>query len=115
MRRDGSRNSLFVQRIPADVRDKAVGNPLAIPLGDGFAFVTPSAKAQAVRFSLLTADPSEIKTRQAVAAAFLEGVWAALRNDAPTKLSHKQATALAGEVSIKARANAIAKFPRITV
>lgn len=98
MRRDGSRNSLFVQRIPADVREKAVGNPLAIPLGDGFVFVTPSAIAQAVRFSLRSSDPTEIKTRQAVAAAFLEGVWAALRNDVPTKLSHKQATALAGEL-----------------
>jgi hypothetical protein len=98
MRRDGSRHSLFVQRIPADVRDKAVGNPLAIPLGDGFVFVTPSASAQAVRFSLRSSDPTEIKTRRAVAVAFLEGVWGALRDDAPTKLSHKQATALAGEL-----------------
>ncbi|QND73994.1 tyrosine-type recombinase/integrase [Tardiphaga robiniae] len=98
MRRQSSRYPLFVQRIPADVREKAVGNPLAIPLGDGFVFVTPSGIAQAIRFSLRTADPSEIKTRQAVAAAFLEGVWAALRDDAPTKLSHKQATALAGEL-----------------
>jgi integrase len=98
MRRDGSRNSLFVQRIPVDVRDKAIGNRLAIPLGDGFVFVTPSAGAQAVRFSLRTSDPTETKTRQAVAAAFLEGVWSALRNDVPTKLSHKQATALAGQL-----------------
>ena len=98
MRRVGSRNGLFVQRIPVDVRDRVVGNPLAIPLGGGFAFVTPSARAQAIRFSLATSDPTEIKTRQAVAAAFLESVWAALRNDVPTKLSHKQATALAGEL-----------------
>ncbi|MEH2472891.1 GH24 family phage-related lysozyme (muramidase) [Nitrobacteraceae bacterium AZCC 2161] len=65
---------------------------------DGFAFVTPSPSAQAVRFSLRTSDPTETKTRQAIAAAFLEGVWAALRNDVPTKLSHKQATALAGQL-----------------
>lgn len=98
MRRDGSRNSLFVQRIPTDVRENAIGNPLAIPLGDGFVFVTPSESAQAVRFSLRTADPTEIKTRQAVAAAYLETVWAALRNETPAHLTHKQATALAGEL-----------------
>lgn len=98
MRRDGSRNSLFVQRIPADIRDKVVGDPLAIPLGEGFAFVTPSPSAQSIRFSLRTSDPTETKTRQAIAAAFLESVWAALRNNVPTKLSHKQATALAGEI-----------------
>lgn len=98
MRRDGSRNSLFVQRIPADVREKVVGNPLAIPLGDGFVFVTPSVNAQAVRFSLRTSDPSEAKKRQALAAAFLEGVWAAFRDDVPVRLSHRQATALAGEL-----------------
>ena len=98
MRRDGSRFPIFVQRIPADVRDKATGNPLAIPLGDGFVFVTLSESAQAVRFSLRTAEPSEIKTRQALAAAYLETVWEALRNDAPTHLTHRQATALAGDL-----------------
>ncbi len=98
MRRDGSRFPLFVQRIPADVRDNAIGNPLAIPLGDSFVLVTPSASAQAVRFSLRTADPSEIKKRQAIAAAYLETIWEALRDDAPVHLTHKQATALAGEL-----------------
>lgn len=71
---------------------------LAIPLGDSFVFVTPSEGAQAVRFSLRTAEPSEIKTRQALAAAYLETVWEALRNDAPVHLTHRQATALAGEL-----------------
>ncbi|MGY2902170.1 tyrosine-type recombinase/integrase [Bradyrhizobium sp. URHC0002] len=98
MRRDGSRFPFFAQRIPADVRDKAIGNPLAIPLGDGFVFVTPSEGAQAVRFSIRTAEPSEVKTRQALAAAYLETVWEALRNDAPAHLTHRQATALAGEL-----------------
>lgn len=69
MRRDGSRFPLFVQRIPADVRRKAVCFELAIPLGDGFVFVTPTEGAQAVRFSLRTTEPSEVKTRQALAAA----------------------------------------------
>ncbi|GAA0026831.1 hypothetical protein BROWWM01_09630 [Bradyrhizobium ottawaense] len=98
MRRDGSRFPLFVQRIPADVRRKAVGIKLAIPLGEGFVFVTPSEGAQAVRFSLRTTEPSEVKTRQALAAASLETVWEALRNDAPVHLTHRQATALAGEL-----------------
>lgn len=98
MRRVGSRFPLFVQRIPADVRRKAAGLELAIPLGDSFVFVTPSDGAQAVRFSLRTAEPSEIKTRQAFAAAYLETVWEALRNDAPIHLTHRQATALAGEL-----------------
>src|SRR3569832_2084896 len=98
MSRDGSRSPLFVLRIPADVRDEVVGNTLAIPLGDGFVFVTPSESAQAIRFSLRTTEPSEIKTRQAAAAAFLESVWKSLRSDAPAHLTHRQATALAGEL-----------------
>ncbi|MCA1471928.1 tyrosine-type recombinase/integrase [Bradyrhizobium sp. IC3195] len=98
MSRNGSRSPFFVQRIPADVRDEAVGNTLAIPLGDSFVFVTPSESAQAIRFSLRTTDPSEIKTRQAAAAAFLESVWKSLRSDAPAHLTHRQATALAGEL-----------------
>jgi len=98
MKRDGSRIPIFVQRIPADVMSRAVGTRLAIPLGDGFTFVTVSPRAQSVRFSLRTADPSQVKSRQAIAAAYLEGVWTALREDAPIKLSHRQATALAGEL-----------------
>ncbi|MCA1435613.1 tyrosine-type recombinase/integrase [Bradyrhizobium sp. BRP20] len=98
MRRDGSQNKWFAQRIPADVRRKAIGVELAIPLGNSFVFVTPSESTQAIRFSLRTADPSEAKTRNAIAAAYLEGVWQALRNDAPVHLSHRQATALAGEL-----------------
>lgn len=98
MRRDGSRIPIFVQRIPADVRGKTAGLSLAIPLGDGFVFVTPSESAQAIRFSLRTAEPSEAKKRQALAAAYLETVWEALRNNAPAHLTHRQATALAGEL-----------------
>ncbi|WP_247389256.1 MULTISPECIES: tyrosine-type recombinase/integrase [unclassified Bradyrhizobium] len=98
MSRDGSRFPSFVQRIPADVRAKVAGIELAIPLGGGFVFVRPSESAQAIRFSLRTAEPSEAKARHGVAAAHLEGVWQALRNDAPVHLSHRQTTALAGEL-----------------
>jgi integrase len=98
MRRDGSQNAFFVQRIPADIRDRLIGVRLAIPLGDAIAFVTPTESSQAVRFSLRTSDPSEAKRRQAVAAAALDTIFQALRNDTPVHLSHKQATALAGEL-----------------
>lgn len=83
MRRDGSRNKWLAQRIPVDVRRKAIGVELAIPLDDNFVFLTPSEGTQAIRFSLRTAEPTEIKTRQALAAAHLETFWEALRNDAP--------------------------------
>jgi hypothetical protein len=78
MKRDGSRIPIFVQRIPADVISRAVGMKLAIPLGDGFTFVTVSARAQSVRFSLRTADPRQVKSRQAIAAAYLKDIWKAL-------------------------------------
>ena len=35
MKRSGSRFAYFVQRIPANIRDKVTGERLAIPLGDG--------------------------------------------------------------------------------
>lgn len=113
MRRDGSRIPSFVQRIPADVRANAAGIELAIPLGDEFVFVTPSESAQAIRFSLRTAEPSEAKARHGLAAAYLAGVWQALRNDAPVHLTHRQATALAGELyrvwaDSKSRARSVA-------
>ncbi len=61
MKRDGSRIPIFVQRIPADIMSRAVGTCLAISLGDGFTFVTVSARAQSIRFSLRTADPARLK------------------------------------------------------
>jgi integrase len=98
MKRKGSRNGYFVQRIPADLKAKLTGERLEIPLGDGVKFFTVTAQAQMVCFSLLTADPSEIKSRQAIAAAYLEGVWEAYRKDAPASLAHPQAVALAGDL-----------------
>ncbi len=90
MRRGGSRRSFFVQRMPTDVREKAIGHPLAL-LGYGFVFVTPNGSVRAVRFSIRTADPSEIKTRQTVATA---NPFGCLHDDAPAHLSHKPTTAL---------------------
>jgi hypothetical protein len=48
MKRKTSRSAYFVQRIPADVKAKVAGQRLAIPLGDGFKFVTPSARSNAI-------------------------------------------------------------------
>jgi integrase len=97
-RRDSSQLQ-FAQRIPADVRPRAGGLKLAIPLGGGeFHHITISPKANAVRFSLRTREPSEAKVRQGHAATFLESVWQGLRATKPLVLSHRQATALAGEL-----------------
>lgn len=78
VKRSGSSIPQFVQRIPADVRARAIGRTLAIPLGCETVFVTIRPQMDAVRFSLRTRDPSEVKVRQARAAAFLETTWAAV-------------------------------------
>jgi integrase len=98
MRRKGSRVPYFVQRIPADLKSRVDGLALAIPLGGTTRHMTLRAGANDIRFSLRTNDPYEVKQRQAAAAAYLETVWRALREDAPQVLSHRQATALAGEL-----------------
>ena len=96
--RFGSSMNQFVQRIPADVRARAAGLRLAIPLGDFTQICAITATAQSVRFSLRTRDPVETKLRQAAAITYLENVWQSLRATKPTVLSHKQATALAGDL-----------------
>lgn len=97
VQRKGSRVPYFVQRIPADVKRRAAGLRLAIPLGDGTHHLTIRAGASDVRLSLRTTDPSEAKRRQAAVAAHFENVWRALREKEPVSLTHQQATALAGE------------------
>lgn len=51
-----------------------------------------------VRFSLRTRDPGEAKVRHGVAAATVERFSATLRNSRPVTVSHKQTTALAGDL-----------------
>ncbi|MFG1242281.1 hypothetical protein V5F31_07855 [Xanthobacter sp. V7C-4] len=48
--------------------------------------------------SVRSHDPAEVKKRNAEIAAYLETVWKALRISEPLSLTHKQATALAGEL-----------------
>jgi integrase len=97
MRRKGSRNAYFEQRIPADVRDRAVGGKIDVPCGETTVPITITDSGK-VRFSLRTADPSQVKVRQGEAAAFLETIWRALRQDEPIPLLHRQAVALAGRL-----------------
>lgn len=98
MRRAGSTMQQFQGRIPNDVRERARGRKLDIPLGAGTHPLTISGNADAVRFSLQTRDPLEAKKRNALAAVFLETVWQSLRATKPVSLSLKQATALAGDL-----------------
>jgi len=96
MRRRGSINRQFAKRIPVDVRARAIGRKLTIPLadtGEAPVTVTVTKRMGVIRFSLRTADPSEAKIRNARAAAYLESVWNGLRRPVAA-LSHRQATAL---------------------
>ena len=89
----------FVKRIPDDVLPRAANLKLSIPLGDGESqHITISPKAQAVRFSLRTRDPSLAKSRQAHVLAYLEEVWRGLRTTKPISITLRQAHALAGEL-----------------
>jgi hypothetical protein len=99
MKRSGSDIPQFVQRIPADVRPRAVGRTLDVPLDDaGTARVHVTPTMASVRFSLRTRDAVKVKVRQAAASAYLTRVWEALRRDNPVMLSNRHAHALAGEL-----------------
>lgn len=98
VRRPGSSILQFVHRIPADLRSRASGLRLEVPVGDAFVPITITDKTQAIRFSLGTRDPIEAKGRQAAAIAFLSKVFAELRANEAVTLTHRQATALGGEL-----------------
>lgn len=98
MRRKGTSKAQFVQHIPADVRPRASGLKLNVPVGAEFVHLTISPKAQAVRLSPRTAEPGMVKLRQMQVASYLETVWQALRVNQPVTLTHRQAVALSGEL-----------------
>ena len=84
MRRSGSAIPQFAQRIPAEVRLRAIGRVLDVPLGPaGDVRVRITPNMETLRFSLRSRDPSEVKQRHATVAAYLEKVWAGLRRDRP--------------------------------
>jgi len=97
VKRSDSSKVQFVQRIPADVREKAIGCALSIPVGDATVIRMISANADVIKLSLRTSDPHEAKIRHAKVAAYLEVFWHSLRQG-PSSLSHKQTVALAGQV-----------------
>ena len=96
MKRKDSRNGYFQQRIPADIRARAAGRSIEFALGEETLCVVISGSAQAIKFSLRSSDPAEVKVRQAAVTARLELYWKALRQDAPIALTHRQCVALAG-------------------
>jgi len=96
MKRRGSSFHQFRKRVPRDLLGKTANVTLAVPVGDRTVTKRLSANAQEVVFSLGTRDPAEAKRRQAVALAYLEGVWEGLRR-APKPLTQKQTVALSGE------------------
>jgi integrase len=99
MNRSGSSVPQFVQRIPNDVRARAIGRTLDVPLGAaGTVSIRVTDRMASIRFSLRTRHPMEVKARQATAAAHLERVWQALRRDRPVVLTNRDAHALAGEL-----------------
>lgn len=98
MKRAGSSVPQFVKRIPTDIKDRLVGRRLIVPLGDKTVSIAIGEKTTSIRFSLQTRDESKAKIHQAEALAYLETVFQSVRNDVPVSLTHKQATALAGEL-----------------
>jgi hypothetical protein len=93
LNRPGSTFHQLVQRILADVAVKARGLTLKIPVGDTVATLAITPTRKDIRTSLRTRDPQEAKARQAVAVAYLEGIWEAVRKG-PKRLSQKQTVAL---------------------
>jgi integrase len=97
MKRSGSSIPQFVQRIPSDVRPRAIGRTLSIGLGGETVAITITDRTVAVRFSLRTSDPAKAKVRQAQAAAQLETAWQGFRRG-PVFLTNRDAHALAGSL-----------------
>ena len=99
VQRKGSKNCQFQQRIPADVKARAMGRALHIPVGTETVVLTITRNMPSVRFSLRTANSAEAKIRQAQAIAYLETVWQAIRGvGEPARLAQRQIAALAGEI-----------------
>lgn len=95
MKRSDASTHQFVQRIPADIKDKVRGSTVAVRVGEETVMVRVSEKAQDIRVSLRTRDPHEARERQAMAVASLEKAWRAVR-EGPRALTHREIVALSG-------------------
>jgi site-specific recombinase XerD len=97
MRRSGSRNEYFQARIPADVKQAAIGRRLEFQVAGEAVSKPITERTLFVRFSLRSSDPGEVKVRQAEAVRQAELHWKALRQTKPVTLSHRQCVALSGK------------------
>lgn len=98
VKRKGSSNHYFKERIPASVGSRAVGLTLLVPVGGELVPCAITPKTTTIRLSLRTPDPHEGKVRQAEVAAFFQNVWHSLKTLKPIALTRSQCIALAGEV-----------------
>lgn len=80
------------QRVPVDLKEKAKGKIVALPVYGGLKSVTIG---EGVKVSLATKDPTEAKTRYREADIALAKFWGVLRNG-PIRLTQKEIQALAG-------------------
>ena len=96
MRRSGSRNEYFQARIPADVKQAAIGRRLEFQVAGETVSKPITDRTLFVRFSLRSSDPAEVKVRQAEAVRQAELHWKVLRQTKSITLSHRQCVALAG-------------------
>ncbi len=77
-----------------------VGMKLDIPLNDATVPVNVGPSVHAIRFSLRTAEPEEVKARTAAAIQYLERLFKSLRANAPITLTHSQAVALSRDLYV---------------
>lgn len=97
MKRPESQFRYFRSRIPQDVLPKVRGKTLTLKVGDKTIPCRVTEKTQEIKLSLRTADPGEVRERQADLAAQLERQWRAIRSG-PQRLTHKQVVSLSGEI-----------------
>jgi integrase len=96
VRRPESRFHLFRKRIPNDVLPKLQGRTLTIRVGTSTTQCRISEKTREIKVSLRTAEPGEVRERQADVSAQLERQWRAVRSGRHP-LTAKQITSLAGD------------------
>jgi integrase len=82
------------QRVPVDLKEKAQGKSVALPVDKALKSVTIG---EGVKVSLATKDPAEAKARYREADAALSKFWGALRNG-PIRLTQKEVAERAGLV-----------------
>lgn len=98
MKRAGSRNHYYFKRIPADLKSRGEDLQTYVPIGEETISYLIPRDADMVRLSLRTSDPAEVKQRQAQVDGHFDKLWVALREREPVSLTHRQVTALAGEL-----------------